>query len=131
MSKNEALNDRINTPLKLAFPVVAIETFELARAAQVISAAATDLKKHFLAMPFKQVPEPGFIAKVAGDAPKDSRGAVIFDQYFFDRQRLNAETLPSLKASLAPGVRIVVASPVFPKKAYRGRKETGRAVLFT
>lgn len=47
MSKNEALNDRINTPLKLAFPVVAIETFELARAAQVISAAATDLKKHF------------------------------------------------------------------------------------
>ncbi len=30
-----------------------------------------------------------------------------------------------------PGVRIVVASPVFPKKAYRGRKETGRAVLFT
>ncbi len=31
----------------------------------------------------------------------------------------------------APGVRIVVASPVFPKKAYRGRKETGRAVLFT
>ncbi|WP_339466780.1 toll/interleukin-1 receptor domain-containing protein [Pseudomonas sp. EA_65y_Pfl2_P74] len=32
---------------------------------------------------------------------------------------------------LPPGVRIVVASPVFPKKAYRGRKETGRAVLFT
>ncbi|MDD0997996.1 hypothetical protein M5G20_19310 [Pseudomonas sp. TNT2022 ID1044] len=31
----------------------------------------------------------------------------------------------------APGVRIVVASPIFPKKAYRGRKETGRAVLFT
>lgn len=32
---------------------------------------------------------------------------------------------------MSPGVRIVVASPVFPKKAYRGRKETGRAVLFT
>ncbi|WP_343177094.1 ATP-binding protein [Pseudomonas sp. 4810-S13] len=113
MSKNEALNDRINTPLKLAFPVVAIETFELARAAQVISAAATDLKKHFLAMPFKQVPDPGFIAKVAGEAPKDSRGAVIFDQYFFDRQRLNAETLPSLKASLAAleqhGITYVIA----------------------
>ena len=31
----------------------------------------------------------------------------------------------------APGVRIVVASPIFPKKAHRGRKETGRAVLFT
>ena len=31
----------------------------------------------------------------------------------------------------APGVRIVVASLVFPKKAYRGRKETGCAVLFT
>ncbi|MEW5698304.1 hypothetical protein AB1699_20395 [Pseudomonas synxantha] len=30
-----------------------------------------------------------------------------------------------------PGVRIVVASSVFPEKAYRGRKETGRAVLFT
>ncbi|MBX6622504.1 hypothetical protein K4M09_12825, partial [Pseudomonas syringae pv. tomato] len=29
-----------------------------------------------------------------------------------------------------PGVRIVVASPVFPKKVNRGRKETGRAVLF-
>ena len=35
------------------------------------------------------------------------------------------------KLTVAPGVRIVVASPVFPKKAYRGRKETGRAVLFT
>ncbi|WP_176561498.1 MULTISPECIES: hypothetical protein [Pseudomonas syringae group] len=33
--------------------------------------------------------------------------------------------------ALPPGVRIVVASPVFPKKVYRGRKETGRAVLFT
>lgn len=33
--------------------------------------------------------------------------------------------------SITPGVRIVVASPIFPKKAYRGRKETGRAVLFT
>jgi len=32
---------------------------------------------------------------------------------------------------ISPGVRIVVASPIFPKKAYRGRKETGRAVLFT
>ncbi|KWT02824.1 hypothetical protein CFBP3846_05133 [Pseudomonas syringae pv. avii] len=32
---------------------------------------------------------------------------------------------------IPPGVRIVVASPVFPKKVYRGRKETGRAVLFT
>ncbi|XLM12322.1 hypothetical protein DKB71_17515 [Pseudomonas sp. PLMAX] len=31
----------------------------------------------------------------------------------------------------SPGVRLVVASPVFPKKAYQGRKETGRAVLFT
>ncbi|MFJ5240868.1 hypothetical protein ACIP86_29825, partial [Pseudomonas neuropathica] len=31
----------------------------------------------------------------------------------------------------SPGVRIVVASPFFPKKVYRGRKETGRAVLFT
>ena len=36
-----------------------------------------------------------------------------------------------INANLAPGVRIVVASPVFPKKVYRGRKETGRAVLFT
>ncbi|MDU8432618.1 hypothetical protein RYA99_25975, partial [Pseudomonas syringae pv. actinidifoliorum] len=26
---------------------------------------------------------------------------------------------------VAPGVRIVVASPIFPKKVYRGRKETG------
>ncbi len=33
--------------------------------------------------------------------------------------------------AVAPGVRIVVASPIFPKKVYRGRKETGRAVLFT
>jgi len=32
---------------------------------------------------------------------------------------------------VSPGVRIVVVSPVFPAKAYRGRKETGHAVLFT
>ncbi len=31
----------------------------------------------------------------------------------------------------APGVRIVVASAKFPEKAYRGRKESGRDVLFT
>ncbi|WP_416148196.1 IS3 family transposase [Pseudomonas sp. KU26590] len=37
----------------------------------------------------------------------------------------------ALVAPHPPGVRIVVASPVFPKKVYRGRKETGRAVLFT
>ncbi|WP_228394493.1 CPBP family intramembrane glutamic endopeptidase [Pseudomonas helleri] len=36
-----------------------------------------------------------------------------------------------LGAAVAPGVRIVVASPNFPENAYRGRKETGRAVLFT
>jgi hypothetical protein len=33
--------------------------------------------------------------------------------------------------SPAPGVRIVVASPNFPEKADRGRKETVRVVLFT
>ena len=31
----------------------------------------------------------------------------------------------------APGVRIVVASPIFPEKEHRGRKETTRVVLFT
>jgi IS5 family transposase len=35
------------------------------------------------------------------------------------------------KAQVPPGVRIVVTSPNFPENAYRGRKETGRAVLFT
>lgn len=40
-------------------------------------------------------------------------------------------TTAPTETDLAPGVRIVVASPIFPKKAYRGRKETGRAVLFT
>jgi integrase len=33
--------------------------------------------------------------------------------------------------AVAPGVRIVVASPNFPEKADRGRKETVRVVLFT
>jgi hypothetical protein len=36
-----------------------------------------------------------------------------------------------VNANLAPGVRIVVASPNFPEKADRGRKETVRVVLFT
>ena len=72
-------------------------------------------------------------------------------QHCFDKSRSGLEKLretdasfprpikfgPSKQAGVyfvvaeAPGVRIVVASPIFPKKAYRGRKETGRAVLFT
>ncbi|RJX82289.1 ATP-binding protein [Pseudomonas sp. LS-2] len=113
MSSIEGKTDRISTPLKLAFPVVAIETFELARSAQVIESVANDLKKRFMAMPFKQVPDPGFIAKVAGESKEGVRGTVIYDPYFFDRQRLNAETLPSLKASLVAleqhGITYVIA----------------------
>ncbi|XVN16007.1 tyrosine-type recombinase/integrase [Pseudomonas corrugata] len=39
--------------------------------------------------------------------------------------------LRRMKLGHFPGVRIVVASPNFPEKADRGRKETVRAVLFT
>lgn len=50
---------------------------------------------------------------------------------FFYLQENASYLIAKLVALPSPGVRIVVASPVFPKKSYRGRKETGRAVLFT
>lgn len=113
MSVPDTNNDRISIPLMLAFPVVAINTFEMSRAIQVVAAAAKERKKTFETMPFKQVPSPDYIKNLAGKAEKGSRGTVIFDQYFFGRNKSNPENLPSLKASLAAieelGVTYVIA----------------------
>jgi hypothetical protein len=113
MSVSDTNNDRISIPLMLAFPVVAINTFEMSRAIQVVDAAAKERKKTFESMPFKQVPSPDYIKNLAGKADKNGRGTVIFDQYFFDRSKANPENLPSLKASLATieelGVTYVIA----------------------
>ena len=113
MSVPDTNNDRISIPLMLAFPVVAINTFEMSRAIQVVGSAAKERKKTFESMPFKQVPSPDYIKNLAGKADKNGRGTVIFDQYFFDRSKANPENLPSLKASLATieelGVTYVIA----------------------
>jgi len=113
MSVPDTNNDRISIPLMLAFPVVAINTFEMSRAIQVVVAAAKERKKAFETMPFKQVPSPDYVRNLAGKAEKGGRGLVIFDQYFFDRCKSNPENLPSLKASLTTieelGVTYVIA----------------------
>lgn len=45
MSAPDTNNDRISIPLMLAFPVVAINTFEMTRAIQVVGAAAKERKR--------------------------------------------------------------------------------------
>jgi AAA+ superfamily predicted ATPase len=93
--------EQLEIPIRLSFPVINVNTFELSRAEAVFAATAANVKKEFLVMTFKQLPEPNYIKKIASDAEqRGARGVVVFDPFFFERSRVMSETGPALKASL-------------------------------
>lgn len=106
--------DKLEIPIKLSFPVINVSTFELGRAESVFSEIAKKVGKHFIVMPFKKLPDPGTMKAMADEAKKASKnGLVVFDTFFFDRQRASPETLPALKSSLIylenEGINYIIA----------------------
>lgn len=111
---NDEIIQRLEIPIKLSFPVISVNTFELARAETVFSQVSQKVGKHFLVMPFKRLPDPNSIKSMLDEAKKlERRGLVIFDTYFHERCRANPETLPALKASLTylenEGINYIIA----------------------
>lgn len=93
--------EQLEIPIRLSFPVINVNTFELSRAEAVFAATAANVKKHFVVMQFKQLPDPIYIKKIADEADQAKlNGAVIFDPFFFERSRVNYDAAPALKASL-------------------------------
>lgn len=114
MKENSQQLEKLEIPIKLSFPVINVNTFELGRAESVFSDIAKKVGKHFVVMPFKKLPDPPSLKAYAEEAKKDQqKGVVVFDTYFFDRQRANPETMPALKASLTllenEGINYIIA----------------------
>lgn len=106
----EEIKNKLDIALRLAFPVINLVTFETARAAMVVQENAKELKKRFIEVPFMFLPNRDKITSTVSSAQQQDKGpaaaemnkngCVFFDQYFFDRMRVNPETLPALKSSL-------------------------------
>ncbi|HCG2921391.1 TPA: AAA family ATPase [Klebsiella pneumoniae] len=114
MKDNTQQLEKLEIPIKLSFPVINVNTFELGRAESVFAEIAKKVGKYFVVMPFKKLPDPVSLKAFAEEAKKDQKkGVVVFDTYFFDRQRANPETMPALKASLTllenEGVNYIIA----------------------
>lgn len=116
MQTTQKMTEKLATAIKLSFPVINLVTFETARAAATVEAQAKSAGKAYIAAPFKSLPTPDGLKRLMEDARKGAsveKGLVVFDQFFFDRQRSNPETLPALKSSLefmeSQGINYVVA----------------------
>lgn len=112
--QNEELMLQLEIPIKLSFPVISVNTFEVSRAESVFLQLADKVGKHFVVMPFKRLPDPNAIKTMVDEAKKNGkRGLVIFDTFFSERAKANPETLPALKASLAnlesEGINYIIA----------------------
>ena len=110
----QAVIEQLEIPIKLSFPVLCVNTFELTRAESVFEDVAARVGKHFERMPFNKVPSPPAIEELVKKASKEGKkGLVIFDPFFFDRQKTNPDNIPALKTSLVllenEGVNYVVA----------------------
>lgn len=100
-NSNDEVLGQLTLPLKLSFPVIKVQTFEIARAELALEDAAKKVGKHFHKMEFQQIPSPPEIQKIANEAEKNNKeGTVIFDSFFFDRQKSNPGNMPALRASL-------------------------------
>ena len=85
MKENAQQLEKLEIPIKLSFPVINVNTFELGRAESVFSDIAKKVGKHFVVMPFKKLPDPPSLKAYAEEAKKDKqKGVVVFDTYFFD-----------------------------------------------
>lgn len=103
-TSNSSKLDKLEIPIKLSFPVINVNTFELGRAEIVLEEVARKQGKSFIKMPFKKLPTPDtfktFVDEVKKNKDSESKGIVVFDAFFFDRQKANPETVPALKSSI-------------------------------
>lgn len=102
ISEHAANLEKLEIPIKLSFPVINVNTFELGRAEIVLEEVAKRVGKAFVKMPFKKLPTPDTLKAFADESKKknEGKGVVVFDTFFFDRQKANPETIPALKSSL-------------------------------
>lgn len=111
---NACSDDRLEIPIKLSFPVINVNTYEIGRAEIFLEQVARKVGKSFEKMPFKKLPDLSTLKAFVEEAKKNNggRGVVVFDSYFFERQKVNPETIPALKSSLfyleSEGINYVV-----------------------
>ncbi|MEZ8733883.1 AAA family ATPase [Vibrio sp. 10N.239.312.D08] len=142
-NNDQDFNSRIVTPLRLSFPVIALNTFEYSRAAEVMLKASHQASKHFCKMDFKEKPSPGFFKSLVSSSESDAKdqaakakskeekkaiqnrkGVVIFDQYYHERLKAMPDSAAALRASLDQlevlGINYVIASkdPINEEFAY-------------
>ncbi|EJC7175959.1 AAA family ATPase [Vibrio parahaemolyticus] len=125
--------ERIVVPVRLSFPVIAISTFEFARANKVMHDAANRAGKHYTVIGFKESISPRYftqlIDKVKTEAnqlankPENKHikdqilsrdGVVVYDQFYHERLRTQPDSAAGLRASLTKleelGINYVIAS---------------------
>lgn len=104
---------KLGNAIKLSFPVIGINTFEMSRAEEVTEELANENGKAFVVMRFKELPAKTILEKKFKKEDLE-KGVVIFDPYFFDRKKVNHETMPALKSALLwmenNGINYVIAS---------------------
>lgn len=95
---SKALIEQLEIPIRMSFPVIACDSFEVGRAEEVFSKAAEAANKTSEKVPFQFIPNPNEIKRIADR--KDEKQVVIIDSYFHERIKVNPEVMPALKASL-------------------------------
>ena len=89
------------TPVRLAYPVLWVETNELMRAQDIFRDIATLTSKEFVVMKYKEEPHEKFHSQVAREADEAGKhGAIIFDQSYAERQKQNPGFFPALRSSV-------------------------------
>ena len=108
---------RLEIPIRMSFPVLAFQTFEVARARDLFERVAKNIDKQFNAVPFKFIPDPHQINTLFEKAK--GKQLVIFDQYFHERSQANPEVMPALKASLEYFERLGISYVICSKHEIR------------
>jgi ATP-dependent 26S proteasome regulatory subunit len=94
------LVSRLESTIRLSFPVLVCDTFETSRAEDVFKDAAEKANKQFHMMPFKVNVNPKEIENIGKSGNKDNKQVVIIDSLFHERAKIDPTVLPGLKASL-------------------------------
>ena len=94
------LVSRLESTIRLSFPVLVCDTFETSRAEDVFKDAAEKANKQFHMMPFKVNINPKEIENIGKSGNKDNKQVVIIDSLFHERAKIDPTALPGLKASL-------------------------------
>lgn len=101
-------SEKLETLINLGFPVINVTTIESNRAQTIFADVANQTKKKLVVMGFKDLPTPPFFERLINELETENnskngdvkRSIIVFDPMFFERQKVNHEVLPGLKASL-------------------------------